>query len=68
MFMGFGLIVTIGMVAAAAYALGWRPRSQDGSLFSNQSNKSPLDIAKERYARGEINKEEFVQLRQDVGS
>lgn len=68
MFMGFGLLLTVGVVAAIAYALGWRPQAQNGSFFSNQSNKSSLDIAKERYARGEIDKEEFVQIRQDLSS
>lgn len=68
MFMGFGLLLTIGAVAAIAYALGWRPQGQEGLFSSGQDDKSPLDIAKERYARGEIDKEEFVQIRQDLSS
>ncbi len=30
--------------------------------------KSPLDIIKERYARGDISKEEFERLKQDLGN
>ena len=68
MFMGFGLILTIGLVATAAYALGWRPQSAGSSFTTGGSGKSALDIVKERYARGEIDKEEFAQIRQDLGS
>lgn len=68
MFMGFGLILTIGVVAAIVYALGCRPRGQNSSFLSKEGNKSPLDIAQERYTRGEIDKEEYTQLRQDLSS
>ena len=68
MFMGFGLILTIGVVAAIAYALGWRPQGPNSSFLSKEGNKYPLDIAQERYARGEIGKEEYAQLRQDLSS
>ena len=30
------------------------------------SSSTPMDIAKARYARGEINKEEFESLRRDL--
>jgi putative membrane protein len=66
MFMGFGLIFTLLIVGAIVYALGWRPQGQNNLFNSPGGGTSALDIAKERYARGEINKEEFEQFRQDL--
>lgn len=64
--MGFGLVGTILVIALVVYLLGWRP--QDGiSPFSNSSMKqSPREILEERYARGEISRDEFEQMKKDL--
>ena len=62
--MGFGLIIPILLVGAVAYALGWRP--QFNQARPTQSDQTPLDILKARYARGEIGREEYEQMRRDL--
>ncbi len=37
-----------------------------GQNTSNKNEDSPLEILKRRYARGEINKEEFESLKKDL--
>ncbi|HLO14452.1 MAG TPA: SHOCT domain-containing protein [Anaerolineales bacterium] len=65
MMMGFGLIFTLVIVGAVAYILGWRPQfNQSGPA---QSKQTPLELLKERYARGEISRDEFEQMRRDLG-
>lgn len=62
--MGFGLIFTLVIVGVVAYILGWRPQfNQSGPA---QSKQTPLELLKERYARGEISREEFEQMRRDL--
>ena len=64
--MGFGLIVPLLLIGAIAYALGWRPKfDQTGPA---QTSQSPLEILKARYARDEISREEYEQMRRDLES
>lgn len=41
---------------------------QGGRFFSRQSEKSPLDIARERYAKGEISKSELDEIRKNLSN
>ena len=54
-------IVVIGVVVWAVVAGGRHNTSGHDS-----PSKTPLEIAKERYARGEITREEYEQLRRDL--
>jgi putative membrane protein len=62
--MGFGLIIPLLLVAVVAYALGWRPQFDQQPLRVNR--RTPLEILKERYARGEISQEEYQQTHRDL--
>ena len=62
--MGLWLIVPLLLIGAAIYALGWRPQiNQNGPV---QANRTPLEILEVRYARGEITREEYDQIRLDL--
>jgi putative membrane protein len=64
MMMGFGLIVPLLLIGVVAYALGWRPQfNQTGPA---QTGQTPAEILKARYARGEISREEYDQIRRDL--
>jgi len=55
----FWLLVVVGLVVAIRWIIGkGRPPRSD----------SALDILRERYARGEINKEEFEARKKDLSS
>jgi putative membrane protein len=55
-----GLIVVIAIIWIIIRALG---RSDNSNI---PGGKSTLDILKERYARGEIDKEEFEKRKKDL--
>ncbi len=63
MMLGLDLIV-LGIVGAIVYALGWRP--QFNQIRPAQTSQTPVEILKARYARGEITREEYEQLRRDL--
>jgi putative membrane protein len=69
---GFPFIGGIGMLVFWALVIGgivWLVRSSSrGSAGpSAPPNEAPLDILKRRYAKGEITKEQFEQMKRDLG-
>lgn len=64
--MGFGLIVPLLLIGMFAYALGWRPQFNQSQ--PPRANQTPHEILKERYARGEIDREQYNQMRSDLES
>ncbi|HEX7363713.1 MAG TPA: SHOCT domain-containing protein [Dehalococcoidia bacterium] len=62
--MGLGMLVMIifwaGLIALIAWIIVKAVRS------GKSTSETPLDIAKARYARGEISKKEFEQLKKDL--
>ena len=62
--MGFGLIVPLLLIGLVAYALGWRPQfNPSGPAPTSQP---PVEVLKARYARGEVTREEYEQVRRDL--
>ena len=61
---GFGALFSVLGLAGLAYALGWRPQS--GQQVRGTTGESALDILKVRYARGEISKAEYDEMRADL--
>ena len=59
-----GLILTVLIVGAIAYALGWRPQFNQSKPA--QTEQMPLELLKARYARGEISREEYEQVRREL--
>jgi len=65
--MGFGFIWVIVLVAVVAYLMGWRPENLNlGGSGQQSDEKTPMGILRERYARGEITKDEFERMRADL--
>jgi putative membrane protein len=65
--MGFGVILFILFCGGIVWLIVWagaKGASERGG--SDTARQSALDIAKTRYARGEITKEQFDQIKKDL--
>ena len=61
----FNLLIIVGIVVLVVWAV---KRFSGGSLNSNQifGSQSPREILQARYARGEITREQYQQMLQDL--
>lgn len=67
---GFGGIFMILwwviIIAGVVALVRWLGTSGFGAGGHGGSSRQPLDILKERYARGEINEQEFQKIKRDL--
>jgi len=70
--MGFGflwILIVWGIIITAAIWLGKILLNRDGdldSLLASSGKRSAIDILENRYARGEITREEFENIKKDI--
>ena len=65
---GIGMILFWGLVIAVVIVLArWLGGAGSGTAAGGEQ-RTPLDILRERYARGEINQREFEQKQRDLGA
>ena len=61
--MGIFWLVVIGLVIWGISILLRKPSKQDGAVIQSDT---PMDILKRRYAKGEIDKEEYETKKKDL--
>ena len=59
----FMILVLAAAVALVVLLVRWLSGTSHGTPSQGSSGRKPLDILKERYARGEIDREEFEERR-----
>lgn len=66
----FGMIIMaafwIAVIVGIVFLIRWLVVSTRAGGHEARSGDSPLEILKRRYARGEINKEEFEEKKKDL--
>lgn len=60
-----GWVISAAVIVFAVYGLFILLRRSD-SRVSEEKNKNPLDILKERLAKGEINAEEYHSIKEEL--
>lgn len=63
--MGFGFLGLLGLIVLI-YWISERETSEQSSEQVNRDKLPPLEIIARRYARGELTREEYQELKQDL--
>ena len=63
----FMLVFWILIIVGIVFLIRWLIHSTKGGTGGTQSGSRAMEILKERYARGEINKEEYEEKKRDLG-
>jgi putative membrane protein len=67
--MGFGFIFWLVILAAIIGGIVWLVRAQPLAGSQGRDGRSTgLDVLEERYARGEISRDEYLQKKRDIES
>lgn len=61
------LLFWVLVIGAIIWLVVTVARGGQASIATHTPGQTPLDILKMRYARGEITKEQYEQMRQDLG-
>ena len=64
--MGIGMLLFWGLIVAAIVVLARGLAGGAPPPAPEVRDKTPLDILRERYARGEISREEFERIKKDL--
>jgi uncharacterized membrane protein len=66
--LGSGLLLPIALILIAAYALRWLPKRDSSQESIRDKAGDGIDILQRRYAQGEINRDRFERMREDLSS
>jgi putative membrane protein len=70
----WGLILVVVLVVVLIYAFAGRAgqrnagQSRESHMEEKDAHEKPPDILKKRYARGEISRDDFEQMKKDLSS
>jgi putative membrane protein len=64
-FMGFGWLIWIVVIGLVIWAV-IRITNGNANSFQESNSKRAEDILKQRYARGDIDREEYLNIKQDL--
>ena len=62
---GFHFVFWILLVVVVVFCVTWMMRSMGGHRMA-MHRSAGLDVLEERYARGEINRDEYLQKKKDI--